>query len=245
MSSVKPPVILRTNKATKLFGGLAAVKDVDLEIKRGEIFGLIGPNGAGKTTLFNLLTGVWEPTEGRITFAGRALGGLPPEARTRLGLCRTFQTVRLFAGLTALENAMLAAQCRGFGSEARLAHRARAILAEAGLADRAAMPARHLPFGEQRVLELARALATDPTLLLLDEPTAGLNPVEKARLLDLIRALHGRGLTVVFVEHDMQVVMGLAQRITVLNFGEKIAEGDPASVRRHPAAIEAYLGTGG
>ncbi|HEY7676939.1 MAG TPA: ABC transporter ATP-binding protein [Candidatus Methylomirabilis sp.] len=227
---------------TKRFGGFTALRSLDLDVEAGALHAIIGPNGAGKTTLFNLLTGVWEPTEGRISFCGRALEGLPPEARTRLGLCRTFQTVRLFAGLTALENAMLAAQCRGFRSEARLAGRARALLAEAGLADRAALPARHLPFGEQRVLELARALATDPRLLLLDEPTAGLNAAEKARLLDLIRALHGRGHTVVFVEHDMQVVMGLAQRITVLNFGEKIAEGDPAFVRRHPAAIEAYLG---
>ena len=234
--------LLTVRGLSKRFGGFTALRGLDLDVEAGALHAIIGPNGAGKTTLFNLLTGVWEPTEGRISFAGRALGGLPPEARTRLGLCRTFQAVRLFAGLTALENAMLAAQCRGLASEARLAGRARALLAEAGLADRAALPARHLPFGEQRVLELARALATDPTLLLLDEPTAGLNPAEKARLLDLIRALHGRGLTVVFVEHDMQVVMGLAQRITVLNFGEKIAEGDPAAVRRDAAAIEAYLG---
>ncbi|HYB72780.1 MAG TPA: ABC transporter ATP-binding protein [Candidatus Sulfotelmatobacter sp.] len=234
--------LLTVRGLSKRFGGFTALRGLDLDVEAGALHAIIGPNGAGKTTLFNLLTGVWEPTEGRISFAGRALGGLPPEARTRLGLCRTFQAVRLFAGLTALENAMLAAQCRGLASEARLAGRARALLAEAGLADRAALPARHLPFGEQRVLELARALATDPTLLLLDEPTAGLNAAEKARLLDLIRALHGRGLTVVFVEHDMQVVMGLAQRITVLNFGEKIAEGDPAAVRRDAAAIEAYLG---
>jgi len=234
--------LLTVRGLSKRFGGFTALRGLDLDVEAGALHAIIGPNGAGKTTLFNLLTGVWEPTEGRISFAGRALGGLPPEARTRLGLCRTFQAVRLFAGLTALENAMLAAQCRGLASEARLAGRARALLAEAGLADRAALPARHLPFGEQRVLELARALATEPTLLLLDEPTAGLNAAEKARLLDLIRALHGRGLTVVFVEHDMQVVMGLAQRITVLNFGEKIAEGDPAAVRRDAAAIEAYLG---
>ncbi len=235
--------LLIVRDLTKRFDGFTALRGLDLDVEAGALHAIIGPNGAGKTTLFNLLTGVWGPTEGHIGLGGRNLAGLPPEARTRLGLCRTFQTVRLFGGLTALENTMLAAQCRGWRGEVRLAERARAILAEVGLGDRAGMPARHLPLGEQRILELARALATEPTLLLLDEPTAGLNPAEKGRLLELIRSLHGRGLTVVFVEHDMRVVMGLAQRITVLNFGEKIAEGDPASVRRHPAAIEAYLGT--
>ncbi len=250
--------ILRADKVTMRFGGLIANKDVDFVIPRGAIVSLIGPNGAGKTTFFNQLTGMLEPTSGKIDFEGTSLLGLTPHEIVELGIGRTFQNIRLFGAMTVLANVMVGRHSRmkasWWGSllrlpavreeEAAVAKRARELLELVGLPRRYEEDwAKNLPYGDQRRLELARALASDPKLLLLDEPTAGMNPGETAQMTELIRHLRDElDLTVLLIEHDMKVVMGISERITVLDHGELLAEGTPDEIRANPSVIEAYLG---
>jgi len=240
----------------KHFGGLSVLEDVSFEVPTGGIFGLIGPNGAGKTTVFNLVTGLLQPSAGAISFEGRDLAGLAPHLVTRLGIARTFQNIRIFGEMTLLENVMVGMHhhlaygptalffdsrvCRA--AEARARQRAHELLSWLSLDDRAEMLADNLSYGDQRKLEFARALATEPRLLLLDEPVAGMNPAEKTVLMEEIRAICQRGFSVFLIEHDMRFVMGLCDRIAVLNFGRIIAEGSPDEIRNHPEVIEAYLG---
>ena len=240
------------------FGGLAALSDVSLALDEGEIFGLIGPNGAGKTTVFNVLTGLYRPDRGRVTFAGADLTGLTPHRIARLGIARTFQNTEVFRALSALDNVLvgchtslrgglLAAALRLGGvrrEEAAARTVACSLLERVGLTDVAAVPAGDLPLGSQKRLELARALASTPRVLLLDEPAGGLNPTETATLMDLIRRLRAElRLTILLVEHDMDLVMGLCDRVAVLHYGRKIAEGTPREVASDAAVIEAYLGS--
>ncbi len=259
MSETATPAVLEIHNLCKNFGGLRAVRDMELVIPEGSLYGLIGPNGAGKTTVFNLITGIYGSTSGEILFNGQSINGYEPYEINQMGIARTFQNIRLFPNLTVLDNVRIAYHAHAGYSftdalfrtakydskENELTDQAIEFLSVFSLQDRIHEEAKNLPYGEQRRLEIARALAASPRLLLLDEPAAGMNPNESVALMDLIRFIRERfNLTILLIEHQMRVVMGVCEMITVMDFGERIAFGNPVEIQSNPRVIEAYLGPG-